>query len=345
MKIVSIVGVRPQFIKVDAIDAAMKDDHIIIHTGQHYSNNMSDNIINFLRIKDKDICNLNIRSCDYNYSEKISLMIQSIFNLLKVLKPDYVFVYGDTDSTLAGSIATKKLSIPLVHVEAGLRSHNTRMIEEINRVITDQMSDILCCPTKLSCDNLSREGLKSNFVGDVMLDSMLYYSKKVVSKSDNEKYILATIHRRANIETPDKINKIFNELNELGKWKKILFPIHPHTLKIQGKGNIKLSEYKNIEFIPPVNYIEMISLVKNCDRVITDSGGLQKEAFFLKKLCGVLRNETEWQEIVDSGWSSLIEIKDINNIRYMKKPKSHSLSMFGDGNASKNILEIVRRKK
>lgn len=343
MKIVSIVGARPQFIKVDAMDAIIKDNHIIIHTGQHYSSSMSDNIINFLRIKNKDIHNLNIRSCDYNYGKKISLMIQSIFNKLDILKPDYVFVYGDTDSTLAGSIATKKLDIPLVHIEAGLRSHNTQMIEEINRVITDQISDVLCCPTKLSCDNLSREGLKGNFVGDVMLDSMLHYSKNIASKSDNENYILATIHRKSNIETPDKINKIFDELNELGKWKKILFPIHPHTLKIQGKGNIKLSKYKNIKFIPPVNYIEMISLIKNCDRIVTDSGGLQKEAFFLKKLCGVVRSETEWQEIIDSGWSSLIEIEDINSLKCMRKPKNHNLSIFGDGNASKNILKLIRR--
>jgi len=341
MKIVSIIGTRPQFIKVDAIDSIINDNHIIINTGQHYSDNMSDNIIKSLRIKDKEIYNVGIKSGDYTYSKQMSLTIKEILKKIKYICPDFVFVYGDTNSTIAGAIASKKTPIKLVHIESGLRSHNIEMIEEINRILTDQMSDILCCPTKSSYDNLKEEGLNGYFVGDVMLDSIIHYSKEDYNKIKDD-YILATIHRSYNIKSTEKINNILDKLNILGKKKRILIPIHPHTLKIQKQSNISLSKYKNIEFIDPVNYIDMISLIKNSFFVITDSGGVQKESFFLKKFCYVLRKETEWTDILDLGWSILIELDDIENIEFKEQPNIHDTSLFGDGHASEKILEIVK---
>lgn len=347
MKIVTIVGARPQFIKSAAISREIhknkKIQEIIVHTGQHFDNKMSDIFFDALKIYKPDYF-LNINNL--SHGAMTGQMLEKIEEILKKEKPDIVIVYGDTNTTLAGALAAKKLHIKVAHVEAGLRSYNMRMPEEINRILTDRISDILFCPTNKAVINLRKEGFE-HFgcqiikCGDVMLDLAkhhLNFARKpsfVVPK----KYILATIHRAENTDNIDKLQSIFNSLNRISKEIDIVLPIHPRTKQAIVKNNIHI----DFALFEPVGYLEMLYLLKNCKLVMTDSGGLQKEAFFFKKPCVTLRAETEWVELVENGFNIIagcdaVKVYD-SYIKMSNKEFDFNVNLYGDGNAAKVIVD------
>ena len=346
MKIATIIGTRPQFIKAAPVSRHLKRikeiNEIIIHTGQHYEKNMSDIFFKQLDIK-KPNYNLDINQADY--SIMIEKMVASLVKILIPQKIDGVLVYGDTNSTLAGSLAAKKINIPLFHVEAGLRSNNRNMLEEGNRIITDHLSALLFCPTRTAVKNLSNEKIKKGviFSGDVMYDSFLkfFISKENFLKNQiNGKYILSTIHRRENIQSKSKLISIFNALESINEQVKVIMPVHPHTKKQLKKFKI----ISNIGFIEPLDYFSMLSLLKSCEMVITDSGGFQKESFFEKKKCIILRAETEWVELIKNG-TSILSNSD-NLLDDFKKLTNQNCkfsgNIFGSGNASECIAESIK---
>ena len=357
MKIASIIGARPQFVKAAVVSRLISLDseinEIIIHTGQHFDSNMSNIFFDELEIPKPDV-NLGIGGG--SHGQNTGKMVEQIENILIIEKPDWIIVYGDTDSTLAGAIAAVKLNIPIAHVEAGLRSYNRSMPEEINRVLTDHISSILFVPTNNSIINLKKEG---NFrkkvinVGDVMLDAVNYYKAyakepKILNFSSNTSFVLCTIHRAENTDNKIRLENIVKTLNKLSKHIKIVLPLHPRTRK-------KLSNYggenlnSSIELIDPVGYLEMNWLISNCQLVITDSGGLQKESYFHKKPCVTLRNETEWIELLEDGANILLDPSKKNSLsiilQMMNKKVNPNSELFGDGNAGKLIIEAITNFK
>lgn len=315
-KIVTILGARPQFVKAAVLSRVIKKynhiEEVIVHTGQHYDANMSDVFFTEMQIP-KPIYNLDINGL--NHGAMTGQMLEKIEEVLLAEKPNVVVVYGDTNSTLAGALAAKKLHIKVVHIEAGLRSFNMQMPEEINRILTDRISDLLCCPTESAIQNLKKEGF-SNFSnkieknGDIMKDAVLFYSKISADKSSvindldliENQFVLATIHRQENTDDENKLRNIFTALEEIHKEKEVVLPLHPRTKK-------KLKDFEietNINLIDPVGYFDMLELLKKCALVITDSGGLQKEAFFNKKHCIIAREETEWVELVENGFAKIV---------------------------------------
>jgi len=355
MKIVTILGARPQFIKAAAVSREIARHsgicEIIVHTGQHFDRNMSDIFFDEMQIP-RPHYNLNINSL--NHGAMTGRMIEGIESVLLNEKPDFVIVYGDTNSTLAGALAAKKLHIKVVHVEAGLRSFNMNMPEEINRIVTDRISDILCCPTDRAVDNLDKEGFKGfqcrvSKTGDVMYDTALFYSQVSSEKSrimeklklDGKDFILCTIHRAENTDNLDRLTSIIAALNKIAEDTTIVFPIHPRTANIIKTNNIKMA-FAPIE---PAGYLDMIQLLKNTSIVLTDSGGVQKESFFFQKPCITLRDETEWVELVENGFNILTGAnKDriIKGVAEMRERKFNSdIQLYGDGNAAKNILEAI----
>ena len=360
IKILSIVGARPQFVKASAISRVIlnnfKDEieEIIVHTGQHYDENMSFSFFEELKIP-KPKYNLEISGGKHGYMT--GRMIEAIEKVLIIEKPDWVLLYGDTNSTLAGAISAAKLNIRIVHIEAGLRSFNMKMPEEINRILTDRVSSLLFCPTTSAVSNLKKEGVVKGVhnVGDVMYDVALFYEKlskktsKIKSKinlKEQDKFILATVHRAENTDDPNKLKEVLIALAEMSKNNPIVFPIHPRTLKL-------INDYKfnhlleNIIVLPPLSFLEMIDLEKSSSLIITDSGGVQKEAFFYKTRCLTIRDETEWIETIESGANKLIsadsnsivkEAKLILNsntkVQFQDKP-------YGDGNAALDILTTI----
>ncbi len=311
MKAVTVIGTRPQFIKASVVSRELKKNkkirEIMVHTGQHFDKNMSDTFFDQLQLPKPDY-RLNINSL--SHGAMTGRMMQEIETILMREKPDIVIVYGDTNSTLAGALAAKKLHISVAHIESGLRSNDSRMPEEINRILTDRVSDILFCPTPRSIANLTDEGFynfncKVVLCGDVMREVSDLYSKFAIKPECitlKEDFILCTIHREENTKNIDKLKCIVNALNTLTKTTKIVMPVHPNTKKILKTNNIKI----DFELIDPVNYFEMVYLLKNCRFVITDSGGLQKESFFYNKKCLVLRDTTEWTELVEIKSSFLV---------------------------------------
>jgi len=273
-------------------------------------------------------------------------MIEKIEEVLMIEKPDWMLVYGDTNSTIAGSLAAKKLHIKVAHVEAGLRSFNRNMPEEINRILTDKISDLLLCPTDLAVKNLQDEGIANQSLaevvkcGDVMQDAAIFYAD-MARQPEMElpvKFILVTIHRAENTDDPKRLKSIVNALNEINDNIPIILPIHPRTRKILEKSDLKL----DFKLIDPVGYLEMIYLLTNCRMVMTDSGGLQKEAFFFKKQCVTLRDETEWIELVENGFNIIVgseEQKIVSGYRKMiNTQKDYELNLYGNGEASKKII-------
>ena len=305
MKIVSIVGARPQFIKYGPLGKKLKEnfDEILIHTGQHYDEKMSDLLFRDLEIPKPEI-NLGIGS--HSHGRQTALMLEGIEKVLLERKPDVVIVLGDTNSTIAGSLAASKLHIKIAHVEAGLRSFNKLMPEEINRILTDHCSDFLLCPTDNAIKNLKDENITKGvfFTGDIMLEAYNQNINIAKEKSgilkemnlEDEEFFLATIHRAENTDDLNNLKNIFEAFKEINK--KIILPLHPRTKKIISQNNIDVNS--NINVIEPVGYLDMLLLLNNCNKVLTDSGGLQKEAFFAKKECVTLRNETEWIETVEA---------------------------------------------
>ncbi len=377
INIVTIIGARPQIIKAAALSRAIRTgfhdqiEEIIVHTGQHYDENMSEVFFNEMEIP-RPSYNLNVGSASHGV--QTAKMIVGIEEILLKEKPDYIVLYGDTNSTLAGAVAASKLHVPIAHIEAGLRSFNKSMPEEINRILCDHCSTLLFSPTKTGFDNLVNEGFNEHAVsphsndnpkiyhcGDVMYDNSLYFSKIAESKSnilsDNQlisnSFILSTIHRDNNTDQPKRLNSIFRALVEIASLSKqqIVLPIHPRTAKmlpqILDKQLFDTVQSSNeIIFIPPASFLDMILLEKNASMVITDSGGVQKEAYFFEKPCIILRSETEWREIVDVGAAILVnadneKIVDAwKSFQYMDS--INFIPIFGDGKASEFICgELV----
>jgi len=347
LKICTIVGARPQFIKCAPVSREIRKhfNEILIHTGQHYDYNMSQSFFDKLNIPEPDY-NLGIGSD--NHGAQTGKMLLELENVLLKIKPDLVMVYGDTNSTLAGALSAAKLQIPVAHVEAGLRSFNREMPEEINRIVADKLSKYLFVPTQTAFDNLTKEGQTTGIykVGDVMFDSYLYNlehssADEVLEKFqlNSKHYFLTTIHRPQNTDNPTILKALISTLQNLPEL--VIFPIHPRTRKLMRTNNITVNS-QNLKLIEPVSYQEMIVLEKNAKIIITDSGGVQKEAYFAEVPCIVLRGETEWIELVENGWAVLLgnhyeELPQV--IKSFRSFQPGIEKLYGDGHASRKIAE------
>lgn len=354
MKICTIVGARPQFIKAAmvsrAIESAPNIKEVIIHTGQHYDTNMSAQFFEELNIP-KPSHHLNIGSAPHG--KQTGQMLAAIEDVLIEEKPDWVLVYGDTNSTLAGALAAAKLHIPVAHVEAGLRSFNRKMPEEINRVTTDHLSTLLFAPTERSCQQLIKEGIATEQVfnvGDVMYDAVLYYNeynatrKTLVEKLNlkPQSYCLATIHRAENTDCEQRLKNIYDAFMELSRSVQIILPLHPRTRAAFDKLQLSNAFEKNVMIIEPVGYLDMLALEKNANCIITDSGGVQKEAYFNQVPCVTLRDETEWVELVEAGWNCLCSPEQpFSLVGFIKNQISstNAHTLYGDGNVAQTIIK------
>jgi UDP-GlcNAc3NAcA epimerase len=345
-KLVTVVGTRPQFIKAFALSRALKDDRdfeeVLVHTGQHFDDNMSSIFFSELNIAPP---RHHFAVSNASHGAMTGEMLQAIEGVLLSEKPSSVIVYGDTNSTLAGALAATKLGIPLVHIEAGLRSFDKSMPEEINRVVTDHISDILFCPTRVAVDNLEREGITGgvHLVGDLMYDATLIATPIAERAStileDLElkagRYGVLTLHRAANTDDAAALSRLLDYAADQARGVPIVFPIHPRTLAAASKAGIDPVR-PGIRVIEPLGYLDMCKLVHHASFVLTDSGGLQKEAYFHRVPCVTLRRETEWTETVACGWNRLWETADYQPRR--------GIADYGDGNAAQEILEVVRRE-
>tara|TARA_Y100001970_G_scaffold281852_1_gene393478 strand:- start:14010 stop:15068 length:1059 start_codon:yes stop_codon:yes gene_type:complete len=347
LKILTVLGARPQFIKSAIISNHIINSsfmtEIIVHTGQHFEHNMSDIFFQEMNLPRP---NYNLGINQMNRKPMIEKMIEKLCPILISEAPDALLVYGDTNSTLAGSLAAKKIKIPIFHVESGLRSFNKSMPEELNRVKTDQLSSLLFCPTENAINNLQKEGISEGVIlsGDVMYDIYRMFSKKnknfhALKLQIDSDYIVSTIHRQENTDNEEKLRSIFSSLDMINKKIKVVLPLHPRTKLQLKKFNIKT----DIEWIEPLGYLSMLSLIKSSEMVITDSGGLQKEAFFAKKKCITVRKETEWTELIDIDVNRLSNTRNLfSNFQILRKSTcDFSKKLFGDGNASKVILESI----
>ena len=386
MKLVTIIGARPQIIKAAALSRAIRNHYadqiqeVIVHTGQHYDDNMSQVFFDELQIPRPDY-NLHVGSASHGV--QTARMTEGIEALLIKEQPDFIVLYGDTNSTLAGAVAAAKIHVPIVHIEAGLRSFNKSMPEEINRIVCDHCSTLLFTPTKAGLENLKREGFsieesgpstgsgtaiptidnpKVYHCGDIMYDNSLHFADIAEEKTDilqrmelvGKHFILATIHRDSNTDHPERLGAIFDALIELSKENQIVLPLHPRTAKLL-KTNLSNEKQAlvfssaNIKLIPPVSFLEMIALERHAQLVVTDSGGVQKEAYFFKKPCIILRPETEWIEIVQTGNAILA---DANESRIMQawqhfndNPPTKFPEIFGDGQAAEFILNEMLQQE
>jgi UDP-N-acetylglucosamine 2-epimerase len=385
MKIVTIVGARPQFIKAAAVSRAIQAFNkkrkrireVLVHTGQHYDYLMDRVFFEELELPKPDY-HLGVGSG--SHGRQTGIMLERIEAVLKKEKPMVVMVYGDTNSTLAGALAAAKLNIPIAHVEAGLRSYNRTMPEEINRVLTDHLSTFLFCPTSQAVENVAKEGIRPGQgkivknVGDVMYDSILFYSKIAEKKSTilhglnlvnpqslpvrqagaipacpagrrNPQYYLATLHRAENTDDRKRLKSILKALNEIGRRTPVILPLHPRTKK-RMQVSPSFSQYKNIRFIEPASYFDMLQLEKNAKAILTDSGGVQKEAYWFRIPCLTFRDETEWTETVQNGWNRLMGTETggiVKEIESLKRPGSlhRGHKIFGDGTASEKIIQTL----
>lgn len=352
IKIITIVGARPQFVKAAAVSRVFKNsdkvEEKIIHTGQHFDSNMSDVFFEQMNIPKP---NFNLGIHGLSHGAMTGQMLEKIEEVLIAEKPDWVMVYGDTNSTLAGALAAKKMHIKVAHVEAGLRSFNMKMPEEINRILTDRISDLLLCPTDTAIENLKKEGfenMQAKIVktGDVMQDAAIYYAANMQKPEIDipEKFVLATIHRAENTDSFQNLNEIFSAFSDIAKKMPVIIPLHPRTKNILQNSNIKFDSSR-IQIIEPVGYMEMIYLLKNCSLVMTDSGGLQKEAYFFKKPCLTLRTETEWVELVKYGYNKVVGTNKENILNafhgMLNKIPTFNVDLYGEGKASDNILKAI----
>ena len=353
MKILTVIGARPQFIKASVVSAAINEtaslSEEIIHTGQHFDANMSNIFFDQLGIP-KPHYQLDINSG--SHGSMTGRMLEAIEKICLESKPDRLMVYGDTNSTLAGALAASKLHIPVAHIEAGLRSFNMRMPEEINRILTDQVSDILFCPTETAVKNLKNEGFEAKpvqvlNVGDVMQDSSMFFAERAVKGEalkavPESNFIVATLHRAENTDDPVRLKAIVDALNYIHKnILPVVLPLHPRTQKVVKSLGLKLE----MLVLEPVGYLEMIWLLKHCNAVVSDSGGVQKEAFFFKKPCITMRDQTEWVELIEHGVNILAGAdtqKIINATQAMlNKTIEDPLNLYGGGKASQNIANVL----
>lgn len=347
--ILSIVGARPQFIKLFPISEEIRKhyEEKIIHTGQHFDKEMSDTFFRELGIPEPDV-NLNINRG--NHGNQTGRMLIELEKYMLDIKPDLVIVFGDTNTTLSGTLAAAKLHIPVVHVESGLRSFNKLMPEEINRVLTDHAADYLFAPTKSAMNNLEKEGLneRSFYTGDVMVDVSLTILEKAKNESTIEQklqieapYHLMTLHRPYNVDEPERLKLILQKISKVKQT--IIFPAHPRTRQVIEKHDIHISE--NIQLIKPLGYLDFTKLLANAEKVITDSGGIQKEAYIHKRPCLTVRPETEWVETLEDGWNKLIQPGNedfVDTIRNFQ-PTSPQSEIFGK-DVAENILKVIREQ-
>lgn len=352
-KIFTVIGARPQFIKAAAVSRVIANEpdleEIIIHTGQHFDDNMSRIFFQELKIP-FPAYNLDIHSL--GHGAMTGRMLEKLEELMLKEKPGFVLVYGDTNSTLAGALAASKLHIPVAHVEAGLRSFNMHMPEEVNRILTDRISKILFCPTQTAVSNLHREGFdtfscKVVNCGDVMYDAALFYTAKAEKPplEISPGFILSTLHRAENTDNPNRLKEIFDALGQVAKTSEVVLPLHPRTRAVVKQMRLdKLSP--GISVTEPVGYLNMIWLLKHCSMVMTDSGGLQKEAYFFQKPCITLRDETEWTELTTSGVNQLAGSNKKKILKafdtFLSNPPVFPKELYGKGNAAENIVEILK---
>jgi len=344
IRIATIIGARPQFVKAATVSRILKSKEeiteTIIHTGQHYDQNMSDVFFKELDIPEP---NYNLEIGSGSHGLQTGTMLIKIEELLLQEKPDIVLIYGDTNSTIAGALAAAKIHIPVAHVEAGLRSHNRKMPEEINRITSDHLSDLLFAPTETAVKHLTSEGLKKKtyLVGDVMYDSLNYYRKIIDRDPDKYKfnspdtYYLATIHRPVNSDNKEKLQSIFNAFSRFNH--QVVFPAHPRVRKMIGNHNITVPQ--NVKIMEPVGYLAMISLLTHCKKIFTDSGGMQKEAYILGKPCVTLREETEWVETLYDNWNVLVGADEgkIHAAEQCELFSQEPKNFYGDGTAAVKI--------
>ena len=379
MKLVTIIGARPQIIKAAALSRAIKTHYadriqeIIVHTGQHYDDNMSQVFFDELGIPHPDY-NLHVGSASHGV--QTARMTEGIEEILLKEKPDFIVLYGDTNSTLAGAVAAAKIHIPVVHIEAGLRSFNKAMPEEINRIVCDHCSTLLFTPTKAGLENLKREGFpidesgvstgstaattidnpKVYHCGDIMYDNSLHFANVAKEKTNiiqrlglnGKLFILDTIHRDSNTDHPERLNAIFKTLVQLSKETQVVLPLHPRTAKLM-KANLdeslqkQISSCQNIQILPPISFLEMIALERHAQLIMTDSGGVQKEAYFFKKPGIILRPETEWVEIVETGNAILADADQTRIMQawqhFKDNPPTTFPEIFGDGHAAEFMLD------
>lgn len=356
VKIITIVGARPQFVKAAALSRELGKHHkfqeLIVHTGQHFDKNMSDVFFEEMEIP-KPHVHLHINSL--SHGAMTGRMLEKIEELLLHEKPDMVMVYGDTNSTIAGALAARKLHIKVAHVEAGLRSFNMEMPEEVNRILTDRISDLLFCPTSTAMDNLRQEGYdhfetKTFLTGDVMQDAAYFYADKAAIRPSIPEslgikdYVLVTVHRQENTDNKERFSEIVQALNELHKQTPVILPLHPRAKKMLDTHGLQL----NVHTIDPVGYFDMINLIIGSSLVMTDSGGLQKEAYFFKSPCVTLRDQTEWTELIDQGFNKLAgadaqKILATAHEMMMAKP-DYSKDLYGGGHACENIAAVLEKE-
>jgi UDP-GlcNAc3NAcA epimerase len=357
LKIVTIIGARPQFIKaatVSRVCQRMGVQEILVHTGQHFDANMSAVFFQEMEIPTP---HYHLEISGLSHGAMTGRMLEKIESVLAEERPDFVLVYGDTNSTLAGALAAVKMQIPLAHVEAGLRSFEMRMPEEINRILTDRVSQFLFCPTQAAIANLHQEGFQNfpcqiEHVGDVMFDAVRYYQQKAQQQTSilstakiQRPFLLATIHRAENTDQVERLRGIVGALNELHTQQPVVLPLHPRTRQHLAQHHIPL----HVTTLDPVGYFHMLQLLDACELVLTDSGGLQKEAYFFKKPCVTLRDQTEWVELVDAGVNRLAGadqhaiVSAANSIG--QQPLNFSAPLYGDGHAAEKIISILNNQR
>jgi UDP-GlcNAc3NAcA epimerase len=355
MHVVTIVGARPQFIKAAVLSRVIGNLHdvteSIVHTGQHYDARMSDIFFDELELP-RPQHTLHVGSG--THARQTGEMMIAIEQLLMEEAPDAVLVYGDTNSTIAGSLTAAKLGIPVAHIEAGLRSFDRSMPEEINRCVTDHLSTWHFCPTEVAANNLQREGIVQNvsIVGDVMYDALLYYSREAAGGNvlgeigvDQNAYALCTIHRAGNTDDSDRFRAIWQAISSLAIVLPVVLPLHPRTLKVIN--NLDLSIPQGVHVVEPVGYLEMLELERNSRLILTDSGGVQKEAYMQRVPCLTMRENTEWTETIDSGWNRLVGsdpqqlMAAAADILRSGPPESHP-ELYGDGHAGEKVMQLLK---
>lgn len=358
-KIISIVGARPQFIKSAPVSHAFrkysKYQEVLVHTGQHYDRNMSETFFDEL---DMNPPAYNLGAGSGSHAEQTAEIMRRLEPVLLKEKPRLIIVYGDTNSTLAGALTASKLHIPIAHIESGLRSFNRMMPEEINRIVTDHISNLLFCPTKRAVLNLNNEGITENVFccGDVMFDSALEFSTRSEEKStshhrltiEKKGYVLATVHRAENTDDRQRLSNILHALVKVACDLPVILPLHPRTLKMIR--HFALEDcLEGISVIEPLGYLDMLYYEKNASLIITDSGGIQKEAYFCRVPCVTLRDETEWVETLDAHWNVLADVDSIERIHEqiqaaLSFPGTRlNIDEYGDGRASQKIVQEVER--
>lgn len=359
IKIVTVVGARPQFIKAAAVSRGIRSEfsdtveEVLVHTGQHYDENMSGIFFEELGIPPP---RHNLEISGGSHGAMTGRMLESVERILQEEAPDWLLIYGDTNSTLAGALAAAKLHIPVAHVEAGLRSFNMRMPEEVNRIVADHLSTLLFCPTETAVQNLKTEGLTTGVhqVGDVMYDVALFYRDIARARStiqhslelDGHRFVLATCHRAENTDNPERLQEILKGLASVARDIQVVLPLHPRTRKIIEQRN--LGHYlAGLTLLEPLSFLDMVALEQAAHVVLTDSGGVQKEAFFYGVPCVTMRDETEWVETVNLGWNTLVGASAehiVNAVSRAKRPAT-SKAPYGDGRAAHAIVSVIRNSR